>query len=69
MQTTQIKTKRPRIQSKPLPIYTETINQRLSKVYKELGVPTAYVNKKVVPVLSDDDRMDMIRKEMNKAVA
>lgn len=69
MQTTQIKSKKPRIQSKPLPIYTETINQRLSKVYKELGVPTAYVNKKVVPVLSDDDRMDMIRQEMNKAVA
>ena len=69
MQTTQIKSKRPRIQSKLLPLYTETINQRLSKVYRELGVPTAYVNKKVVPILSDDDRMDMIRKEMNKAIA
>ena len=63
------KTKRPRIQSKPLPIYTETINQRLSKVYRELGIKTAYVNKKVVPVLSHDDRMDMIRQEMNKLVA
>ena len=63
------KTKRPRLQSKPLPIYTETINQRLSKVYKELGIKTDYVNKKVVPVLSHDDRMDMIRQEMNKLVA
>lgn len=63
------KTKRPRIQSKPLPLYTETINQRLSKVYRELGIKTAYVNKKVVPVLSHDDRMDMIRQEMNKLVA
>lgn len=63
------KTKRPRLQSKPLPLHTETINQRLSKVYRELGVKTAYINKKVVPVLSDDDRMDMIRQEMNKLVA
>lgn len=63
------KTKRPRLQSKPLPIYTETINQRLSKVYRELGVKTVYINKKVVPVLSHDDRMDMIRQEMNKLVA
>lgn len=63
------KTKRPRLQSKQLPIYTETINQRLSKVYRELGVKTAYVNKKVVPVLSHDDRMDMIRQDMNKLVA
>jgi hypothetical protein len=69
MQTKIIKSKRPRLQSKSLPTHTETINQRLSKVYRELGVPTAYVNKKVVPVLSDDNRMDMIRKEMNKAVA
>ena len=63
------KTKRPRLQSKPLPLYTETINQRLSQVYRELGIKTAYVNKKVVPVLSHDDRMDMIRQEMNKLVA
>ena len=69
------KTKRPRLQSKPLPIdinshkYEGTINQRLSKVYRELGIKTAYVNKKVVPVLSHDDRMDMIRQEMNKLVA
>lgn len=69
MQTTQIKPKRPRIQSKPLPIYTETINQRLSKVYRELGVKTEYVNKQVKPVLTDDERMDKIRQDMNKIIS
>ena len=68
MQTTQIKTKRPRIQSKPLPLYTETINQRLSKVYRELGVKTEYVNKQVKPVLTHDERMDIIRNEMSKII-
>lgn len=63
-----LKTKRPRIQSKPLPLYTETINQRLSKVYRELGVKTEYVNKQVKPVLTHDERMDIIRNEMSKII-
>lgn len=58
--------KRPRIQSKPLPIYTETINQRLSRVYRELGVKTVYENKQVKPVLSHDDRMDKIKQDWAK---
>ncbi len=64
-------TKRPRIQSKPLPIdinthkYEGTINQRLSKVYKELGIKTEYINKQVKPVLLNDDRWNAIKSEYN----
>lgn len=67
-------TKRPRIQSKPLPIdinthkYEGTINQRLSKVYRELGIKTEYINKQVKPVLTHDERMDIIRNEMSKII-
>ena len=61
----EIKTKRPRIKAF-LPIHTETINQRLSKVYRELGVKTEYVNKQVKPVLTHDERMSKIRQEMSK---
>ena len=65
MLTQTLKTKRPRIQFKPLPLYTETINQRLSKVYRELGVKTEYINKQVKPVLSNDDRWNAIKSEYN----
>lgn len=63
MQNTLTKTKRPRIQSKPLPIYTETINQRMSKVCNKLGIKTEYVNKQVKIVLTDDQRMEKIRQQ------
>ena len=61
-----IQTKRPRIQSKPLPLYTETINQRMSKVCNQLGIKTEYVNKQVKIVLSHDDRMNKIQQEWSK---
>jgi hypothetical protein len=64
------KTKRPRIQHQ-LPIYTETINQRLNKVYKELGIKTEYTNKQVKPfkpALTHDERMEIIRQDMSKII-
>ncbi len=57
-----LKTKRPRIKQE-LPFHTETINQRLSKVYRELAIETEYTNKQVKPVLTPDQRMDRIKQD------
>ena len=71
MQSNLTPTKRPRIQSKQSPIdidsfkHEGTINQRLSKAYKELGIKTEYINKQVKPVLSNDDRWNAIKSEYN----
>ena len=47
-----------------LPEFTRCINQRMKAVCKELGIQTKYVNNKLVPQYSHEQRWDMIRNTM-----
>lgn len=47
-----------------LPEFTRDINQRMKAVCKELGIQTKYVNNKLVPQYSHEQRWDMIKNTM-----